>query len=143
MNQKREYQTILNEILTGRCRTIRKIRVSVSLFEGLSLTNFLIVVENFQNLRMHIEEKCIPTFWAGLHAWVTCGNLLFHFGGILLKQSEISPRWTGSLLIWTHCFWYSFLKKVRSHLGEPTHKMGSAHLHVNSLLIASKFLLFI
>ena len=28
---------------------------SVSLFEGLSFTNFLIVVENFQNLRMHIE----------------------------------------------------------------------------------------
>ena len=40
---------------------------SVSLFEGLSFTNFLIVVES-QNLRMHIEEKSIPTYWACLHA---------------------------------------------------------------------------
>ena len=103
----------------------------MSLFEGLSFTNFLIVVEDFQNLRMHIEEKSIPTCWAGLHARVTCGNFLFHFGGILLKQSEIPPRWAGSVLI------------RRSHLGERTHKMGSAHLHVKSLLIASKFLLFI
>ena len=71
----------------------------MSLFEGLSFTNFLIVVEDFQNLRMHIEEKSIPTCWAGLHRRVTCGNFLFHFGGILLKQSEISPRWAGSLHI--------------------------------------------
>ena len=71
----------------------------MSVFEGLSFTNFLIVVENFQNLRMHIEEKSIPTSWAGLHARVTCGSFLFHFGGILLKQSEISPRWAGSLPI--------------------------------------------
>ena len=39
----------------------------MSLFEGLSFTNFLIVVES-QNLRMHIEEKSIPTYWACLHA---------------------------------------------------------------------------
>ena len=40
----------------------------VSLFEGLSFTNFLTVVESFQNLRMHIEEKSIPTCWAWPHA---------------------------------------------------------------------------
>ena len=38
----------------------------VGLFEGLSCTNYLIVVDNFQNLRMHIKEKSIPTCWAGM-----------------------------------------------------------------------------
>ena len=65
--QKREQQTILNEILTNKCRTIRKKRGFVGLFEGLSCTNYLIVVDTFQNLRMHIKEKSIPTCWAGTH----------------------------------------------------------------------------
>ena len=39
----------------------------VGLFEGLSCTNYLIVVDTFQNLRMHIKEKSIPTCWAGTH----------------------------------------------------------------------------
>ena len=65
--QKREQQTILNEILTNKCRTIRKKGGFVGLFEGLYCTNYLIVVDNFQNLRMHIKEKSIPTCWAGTH----------------------------------------------------------------------------
>ena len=49
----------------------------MGLFEGLSFTNFLIVVENFQNLRMHIKEKSISTCWVGPHARVHVENFYF------------------------------------------------------------------
>ena len=77
VNQKREQQTVLSEILTDRCRTITKIGGSVGLFEGLSFTNFLIALENSQNLRMHIEEKSIPTYCAGPHACINVENFYF------------------------------------------------------------------
>ena len=114
----------------------------MSLFEGLSFTNFFNFGEKFSKL-MHAHWRKIYPNLLGLPtcAW-SCANFLFHFGGILLKQSEISPRWAGSLHIWTHFFLYSFLKKVRSRLGEATRKIGSAQLHVSSPLIASKLLLF-
>ena len=50
------------------------------------------------------------------------------------KSSEIPLRQAGSLLIWTH-FYRSFLKKVRSQLGEPAHLTEAAHLHMNSPLV--------
>ena len=55
--------------------------------------------------------------------WPTCacsyGKISSRLGRISTKSSEISLRRTGSLLIWTHLYFYkSFLRKVRSHLGE-------------------------
>ena len=138
VNQKREHQTILNEVLTDRCRTIRKIK---GFCESIWRT-FTCGGKFSKPTHAHWRKIYPNLLGLATCAW-SCANFLFHFAGILLKQSEISPRWAGSLLIWTHCFLYSFSKKVRSHLGESTHKMGSAHLHVNSPLIASKFLLFI
>ena len=35
----------------------------------------------------------------------------------------------------TLCFYKSFLRNVRSHLGEPARLTGPAHLHRNSLLM--------
>ena len=60
----------------------------MSLFEGLSFTNFLIVVES-QNLRMHIEEKSIPTCWACLHARDHVQTFYF----ILVESCESKARY--------------------------------------------------
>ena len=49
----------------------------MGLFEGISFPNFPIVVEKFQNLRMHIKEKSIHTYWAGPHARVHVENFYF------------------------------------------------------------------
>ena len=63
------------------------------------------------------------------------GKFSSHLGGILARPSEILPRWAGLLLIWTHLYFYkSFLRKVRSHLGELACLTGPAHLHMNSPL---------
>ena len=44
-------------------------------------------------------------------------------------------RWLTSYMN-TFYFYKSFLKKVRSHLGESAHVTGSAHLHMNSLYVS-------
>ena len=62
------------------------------------------------------------------------GKFSSHLGGIPAKSREIPRRQAGSLLIWRHCFYKSFLKKVRSHLGEPVHPSGPAYLYINSPL---------
>ena len=63
--------------------------------------------------------------------WPTCTCLYRKFssrlGGISAKSSEISPKLAGSLLIWIHVYFHkSFLRKVRSHLGNLARLTGSA-----------------
>ena len=86
----------------------------------------------------------LQTDWRKLHpillGWPTCacsyGKFSSHLGGVSAKSSEISPTGTGSLLIWTHLYFYkNFLRKVWSHLGELVRLTGPAHLHMNSPLI--------
>ena len=54
-----------------------------------------------------------------------------------LGKIKRDPNWAGWLTshINTWYFYRSFLKKVRSHLGEPVHLTGPAHFHMNSPLI--------
>ena len=74
-------------------------------------------------------------------------NFSSRLGGISAKSSEVSPRWAGSLLIWTHYifvrvslrkvrFFFFFSIWVRSHLGEIARLTEPAHLHMNSPLIS-------
>ena len=71
-------------------------------------------------------------FYPAVPGWPTCacsyGKFSSRLGEISAKSSEISPRWAGSLLIWTYYIFIRVsLRKVRSHF-EP------AHLHMNSPL---------
>ena len=67
---------------------------------------------------------------------------------VFIWKILISPRWNPGKIKWdptkagwptshmnTSYFNRSFLKKVRSHLGEPANQTGPAHLHMNSPLI--------
>ena len=68
---------------------------------------------------------------AGLaHCVCSYGNFSSHLGGIPAKSSEIAPRqaWLTSHTNVLY-FYKNFLRKVRSHLGEPARLTGLAHLH--------------
>ena len=75
---------------------------------------------------------------------------------VFIRKIFISPRWDPGKIKWdptlagwltshmnTLYFYTSFLKKVRSYLGEPAHLTGPAHLHMNSPLINKSALIFI
>ena len=73
-----------------------------------------------------------------LASWTTCtcwcAKFSSHLGEVPAKSNEISPRQAGSLFIWAHyVFIEVFLKKVRSHLGDPAHLTG-----LTSIWTASK-----
>ena len=56
-----------------------------------------------------------------------------HKSGFSGKSSGISPRRSGSLLMWTHYIFIRVsLRKVRSHLGQLARLTEQAHLHINS-----------
>ena len=79
-------------------------------------------------------------------------KILSHLAGlahsrVFIWKIFISPRWDPSKIKWdptwagwltshmnTLYFYKSFLRKVRSHLGEPARLTGPAHLHMRSLL---------
>ena len=75
--------------------------------------------------------------YSAMPGWLTCacsyGKCSSCLGGISSKSREISPGWAGSLLIWTHYIVIRvYLRKVRSHLGEPACLTKPAHLHMSS-----------
>ena len=75
-----------------------------------------------------------------LAGWPTCacpdGGFSSRLGRISAKSTEILPRWAGSLLIWTHLYFYmSFFRKVRSHLGE----IAPQPSHLTSIWTAPKY----
>ena len=68
---------------------------------------------------------------------------LSHLAGLVhlcvfIWKVSISPRWSSDKIKWdptSHIntyFYKSFLKKVRSCLGEPAHLTGPAYLHMKS-----------
>ena len=50
-----------------------------------------------------------------------------------IKSDPICVGWHTSHMN-TLCFYRSFLRKVKSHLGEPAHQTGLADFHMNSSL---------
>ena len=78
-----------------------------------------------------------------MQGWPTCVLVKFssHLNRIPAKSREIPPRQASSLLIWTYyVFIRSFLKKARSHLGEPANLTGPAQFYMKCPQVVKTFI---